>query len=75
MSWLAVDGYGFDTERWVDAQEVPVPYPWQGRPENVPKLSVRLTRVFFFQDDAGAVAAEAAFDPVEVQAGQNGVVG
>jgi hypothetical protein len=35
MSWLAVDGYGFDrayfeTERWVDRQEVPNPYPWQG---------------------------------------------
>jgi hypothetical protein len=38
MSWLAVDGYGFDrayfdTARWVDAQYVPKPYPWQGAPE------------------------------------------
>lgn len=38
MSWLAVDGYGFDlayfhTDRWVDAQEEPAPYPWQGRPD------------------------------------------
>jgi hypothetical protein len=38
MSWLAVDGYGFDrayfdTERWVDRQEIPKPYPWQGSPE------------------------------------------
>ena len=38
MSWLAVDGYGFDrayfeTERWVDRQEIPNPYPWQGSPE------------------------------------------
>jgi enediyne biosynthesis protein E2 len=38
MSWLAVDGYGFDlayfhTARWVDKQEVPRPYPWQGAPE------------------------------------------
>ena len=37
MSWLAVDGYGFDrayfdTERWVDRQEIPIPYPWQGSP-------------------------------------------
>lgn len=37
MSWLAVDGYGFDrayfdTERWVDRQEVPNPYPWLGSP-------------------------------------------
>jgi hypothetical protein len=38
MSWLAVDGYGFDlayfhTKRWVDEQRVPKPYPWQGSPE------------------------------------------
>jgi enediyne biosynthesis protein E2 len=38
MSWLAVDGYGFDrayfeTGRWVDKQEVPAPYPWQGSPD------------------------------------------
>lgn len=37
MSWLAVDGYGFDrayfeTAKWVDAQYVPDPYPWQGSP-------------------------------------------
>ncbi|MEU3627301.1 enediyne biosynthesis protein [Amycolatopsis coloradensis] len=38
MSWLAVDGYGFDLayfdkKRWVDRQEVPKPYPWQGTPD------------------------------------------
>jgi hypothetical protein len=38
MSWLAVDGYGFDrayfdTRRWVDEQAEPVPYAWAGRPE------------------------------------------
>jgi hypothetical protein len=38
MSWLAVDGYGFDrayfdTRRWVDEQYVPEPYPWAGAPE------------------------------------------
>lgn len=37
MSWLAVDGYGFDkayfdAERWVNRQESWVPYPWQGHP-------------------------------------------
>ncbi|MEU9829804.1 DUF1702 family protein [Micromonospora chersina] len=36
MSWLAVDGYGFDlayfhTRRWVDEQRRPRPYPWLGR--------------------------------------------
>jgi hypothetical protein len=38
MSWLAVDGYGFDrayfdTARWVDRQWRPAPYPWLGRPD------------------------------------------
>lgn len=37
MSWLVVDGYGFDrayfdTKRWVDAQHTPSPYPWDGAP-------------------------------------------
>jgi hypothetical protein len=38
MSWLAVDGYGFDrayfdTDKWVGDQADPVPYPWAGCPE------------------------------------------
>jgi hypothetical protein len=38
MSWLAVDGYGFDrayfdTRKWVEEQAEPAPYPWAGRPE------------------------------------------
>lgn len=38
MSWLAVDGYGFDrayfhTRRVVDEQRPFKPYPWQGAPE------------------------------------------
>jgi enediyne biosynthesis protein E2 len=42
MSWLAVDGYGFDrayfdTRRWVDQQEVPAPYPWDGSPGYFPR--------------------------------------
>lgn len=37
MSWLAVDGYGFDrayfdTRRFVDEQYVPAPYPWLNSP-------------------------------------------
>lgn len=37
MSWLAVDGYGFDkayfdTEKWVVQQRRPQPYPWDGHP-------------------------------------------
>jgi hypothetical protein len=42
MSWLAVDGYGFDrayfdTRHWVDEQREPKPYPWQGCPEYFPR--------------------------------------
>ncbi|MEV4490576.1 DUF1702 family protein [Micromonospora coxensis] len=38
MTWLAVDGYGFDlayfdVRKWVDEQRVPAPYAWQGRPD------------------------------------------
>ncbi len=37
MSWLAVDGYGFDkayfdTHRWVGRQKRDTPYPWDGWP-------------------------------------------
>ncbi|MGI8665493.1 MAG: DUF1702 family protein [Jatrophihabitans sp.] len=42
MSWLAVDGYGFDqayfdTDRVVNRQELLEPYPWQGHPEYFPR--------------------------------------
>jgi hypothetical protein len=42
MSWLAVDGYGFDrayfdTRRWVGGQKVPAPYPWDGSPGYFPR--------------------------------------
>ncbi|OKI01283.1 enediyne biosynthesis protein [Streptomyces sp. CB02923] len=42
MSWLAVDGYGFDlayfhTRRWVDEQRIPPAYPWLGAPGYFPR--------------------------------------
>ncbi|UBU18048.1 DUF1702 family protein [Nonomuraea gerenzanensis] len=42
MSWLAVDGYGFDlayfhTRTWVREQRVPEPYPWLGEPGYFPR--------------------------------------
>src|SRR5439155_25260079 len=42
MSWLAVDGYGFDqayfhTGRWVDGQRGPARYPWLGAPGYFPR--------------------------------------
>ncbi|MER5988302.1 DUF1702 family protein [Streptomyces sp. NPDC001787] len=38
MTWLAVDGYGFDRAyfdpaRWVDGQRLDTPYAWDGRPD------------------------------------------
>ncbi|APU15746.1 MULTISPECIES: DUF1702 family protein [Actinoalloteichus] len=42
MSWLVIDGYGFDLayfrhERWVERQRVPAAYPWQGTPAYFPR--------------------------------------
>ena len=42
MSWLAVDGYGFDlayfhTRRWVGEQRVPDPYAFEGDAEYFPR--------------------------------------
>jgi hypothetical protein len=42
MSWLAVDGYGFDrayfeTDRWVTRQQRPAPYPFQGWADYFPR--------------------------------------
>jgi len=42
MSWLAVDGYGFDrayfdSNDWVNRQKRPAPYPWEGRPDYFPR--------------------------------------
>jgi hypothetical protein len=65
MSWLAVDGYGFDrayfdTRRWVDEQAEPVPYPWAGRPEYFARaFDQGLGRALWFINggDPAAVAA------------------
>jgi enediyne biosynthesis protein E2 len=42
MSWLAVDGYGFDKayfdqHTWIVGQQRPKPYPWQGRADYFPR--------------------------------------
>lgn len=42
MSWLAVDGYGFDlayfdAQRWIDQRRTPEPYPWEGAPDYFPR--------------------------------------
>jgi enediyne biosynthesis protein E2 len=64
MSWLAVDGYGFDrayfdTRRWVDQQRIPAPYPWEGSPEYFPRaIDQGIGRALWFI--GGGQAAEVA---------------
>jgi hypothetical protein len=68
MSWLAVDGYGFDlayfhTRRWVDEQRVPAPYPWQGAPDYFPRaVDQGIGRALWFIHAARADAVAAAVD-------------
>ncbi|WP_158851251.1 DUF1702 family protein [Saccharothrix deserti] len=72
MTWLAVDGYGFDlayfhTRKWVDEQRVPAPYPWQGRPDYFPRaVDQGIGRALWFihgAQVAEVVAAVRRFDP------------
>ncbi|TDV41029.1 DUF1702 family protein [Actinophytocola oryzae] len=64
MTWLAVDGYGFDlayfhTRRYVDEQKVPAPYPWEGSPEYFPRaVDQGIGRALWFMN--GAVPADVA---------------
>lgn len=66
MSWLAVDGYGFDrayfdTRKWVDEQYVCAPYPWQGRPDYFPRaIDQGIGRALWFIHGANAPAVVAA---------------
>lgn len=72
MSWLAVDGYGFDlayfhTHRWVDEQRVPAAYPWQGAPDYFPRaVDQGIGRALWFihgGGTAGVVDAVCRFAP------------
>lgn len=66
MSWLAVDGYGFDrayfdTRRWVDEQAEPSPYPWAGRPEYFARaFDQGVGRALWFIHGGGPEAVAAA---------------
>ncbi|HZN70162.1 MAG TPA: DUF1702 family protein [Micromonosporaceae bacterium] len=68
MSWFAVDGYGFDkayfeTERWVDRQEVPATYPFQGAPGYFPRaVDQGIGRALWFIHGAGVPEVVAAVD-------------
>ncbi|HEV7648543.1 MAG TPA: DUF1702 family protein [Actinophytocola sp.] len=66
MTWLAVDGYGFDlayfhTRRYVDEQRVPTTYPWEGSPEYFPRaVDQGIGRALWFIHGADAAAVAAA---------------
>jgi enediyne biosynthesis protein E2 len=75
MSWLAVDGYGFDrayfdTPRWVDKQWTPAPYPWEGSPGYFPRaVDQGIGRALWFigGGQAADVAALAGRFPAQRQ--------
>jgi hypothetical protein len=66
LSWLAVDGYGFDrayfdTRRWVDEQRVPAAYPWDGSPDYYLRaIDQGIGRALWFIAGARPEAAAAA---------------
>ncbi|MFI5929086.1 DUF1702 family protein [Micromonospora sp. NPDC051543] len=66
MSWLAVDGYGFDraffeTERWVGRQERSAAYPWAGRPDYFHRaVDQGIGRALWFIHGAGVDGVDAA---------------
>lgn len=68
MSWLAVDGYGFDKayfdqDTWITRQRRPKPYPWQGRADYFPRaFDQGVGRALWFRHaaDPAAVAATVA---------------
>ena len=68
MSWLAVDGYGFDrayfdTARWVDRQYRPAPYPWDGHPGYFPRaVDQGIGRALWFIHGGRAPAVAAAVE-------------
>jgi hypothetical protein len=68
MSWLAVDGYGFDrayfeTPRWVDEQWVGPSYPWLGCPEYFPRaVDQGVGRALWFIHGAEPAGVAAAVD-------------
>lgn len=76
MSWLAVDGYGFDrayfdTKKIVDEQRVLKPYPWAGAPDYFPRaVDQGIGRALWFINGAlpDKVAAAVRAFPVARQA-------
>ncbi|MBM7774519.1 hypothetical protein JOD54_004723 [Actinokineospora baliensis] len=71
MSWLAVDGYGFDrayfdTKRWVHQQRETKPYPWQDCPAYFPRaFDQGVGRALWFIHGARPLEVAAAVDRFE----------
>ncbi|MFC6079831.1 DUF1702 family protein [Sphaerisporangium aureirubrum] len=66
MTWLAVDGFGFDrayfdTRRYVDEQRVHAPYPWEGSPDYFARAADQgVGRALWFIHGGNAPAVAAA---------------
>jgi hypothetical protein len=66
MSWLAVDGYGFDkayfhTRKYVDEQRLLPPYPWDGHPGYFPRaVDQGIGRALWFIHGGNAPAVTTA---------------
>jgi hypothetical protein len=66
MTWLALDGFGFDrayfdTRRYVDEQRIHAPYPWEGSPDYFPRaIDQGVGRALWFIHGADATAVSAA---------------
>jgi hypothetical protein len=66
MSWLAVDGYGFDLayfdhQRWIDRQQLPAGYPWEGNQEYFRRaIDQGFGRALWFLHGADCAAVAAA---------------
>ncbi len=65
MSWLAVDGYGFDKayfdqDTWIARQRPPQPYPWQGHADYFPRaFDQGVGRALWFRHAAAPEAVAA----------------
>ncbi|MFC7709320.1 DUF1702 family protein [Micromonospora lupini] len=68
MSWLAVDGYGFDKAyfdqaTWITGQRRPRPYPWQGDADYFPRaFDQGVGRALWFRHAADPAAVAATVD-------------
>lgn len=71
LSWLAVDGYGFDLayfhpQRYIGRRERPRPYPWLGAPQYFPRaVDQGIGRALWFIQGARVADVAAAISTFE----------